>query len=472
MSNKKIKSENFEQNSNVQTDKQTKQKSNAQKAVPWFIVAIVALLVILTCTLIAYYQVYKSSKKNANILEGVYASSYYSMVDNVNNLAVDISKYSTLSTRQSKISTLQDMMVDCNYVLAGLSVLPINEENVVATTKFFNQINGLCEAYLKVLNNNKNLTQEQELMFDKIAIVLAELKANFNKQNYGMYDSNFNFVDAGVFDAKGMNELSSSMGDMTSEEVEYPSMIFDGPFSTALETKEIKGLPTSEITQDEAQKYLKDTVFGGQKINIEFNRLTEGNIATYDYTIKTDTNTFFAQVSKRGGLLISLASYAEGGDPILSAEQAQEIAKNFVNNIGFENMQPVWREEKQNVLYVNLAPVKNDVVYYPDLVKVKVDLTSQNVIGLEAQNYAFNHTERTLQFNTTIDQAETLLGFDYEILSTRKALIRMDSGKEIACYEFYVERIDGMFFYYVDAATNEIAKVLKLVEIKGSQKLI
>lgn len=472
MPNKKIKSENFEQNTNVEKDKKTKQKSNAQKAMPWFIVTIVALLVILTCTLIAYYQVYKSSKQNANILEGVYASSYYSMVDNVNNLAVDISKYSTLSTKQAKISTLQDMMGDCNYVLAGLSVLPINHENVVATTKFFNQINGVCEAYIKVLNNNKDLTQEQELLFDQIAIVLAELKANFNKQNYGMYDSGFNFIDAGVFDAKGMNELSTSMGNMSSEEVEYPSMIFDGPFSSALETKEIKGLPNSEVTQDDAQNYLKNTVFSGKNVKIDFDRLTEGNIVTYDFTVKTDTNTYFAQVSKRGGLLISLASYTEGGDPILSAEQAQEIAKNFANNIGFENMQPVWREEKQNVLYVNLAPIVNDVVYYPDLVKIKVDLTSQNVIGLEAQNYAYNHISRTPQFNTTIEQAESLLGFDYEVLSTRKTVIRLDSGKEVSCYELYVERIDGMFFYYIDATTNEIAKVLKLVEVRGNQKLI
>lgn len=472
MENKKVKSEEFEQNSNVEQDKETKQKSNAQKAIPWFIVAIVALLVILTCTLIAYYQVYTTSKKNANILEGVYASSYYSMVDNVNNLAVDISKYSTLTTRQAKLNTLQDMMGDCNYVLAGLSVLPISHDNVVATTKFFNQINGVCEAYTKVLNKNQDLTQEQELLFEKIALVLAELKANFNKQNYGMYDTGFNFIDAGVFNASGMNELTTSMGQLGSEEVEYPSMIFDGPFSTALETKEVKGLPKKEIIQDEAKKYLKDTVYSGQKVEITYDRTTEGTITTYDFTIKTETNTAFAQVSKRGGLLISLSAYAEGGDPILSVEQAQEIAKNFVNNIGFENMRPVWREEKQNVLYVNLAPVVNDVVYYPDLVKVKVNLTSQEVIGVEATNYALNHVGRNPQFNTSIDQAEDLLGFDFEILSARKSVIRLDSGIEVACYELFVERIDGTFFYYVDANTNQIAKVMKLVEVKGSQKLI
>ncbi len=472
MKNKNVKSEDFEQSQNVEEDKKTKQKSDAQKAIPWFIVVIVSLLVILTCILIAYYQVYKKSKQNANILEGVYASSYYSMVDNVNNLAVDISKYSTLTTRQAKLSTLQDIMGDCNYVLAGLSVLPINHDNVVATTKFFNQINGVCEAYMKVLNKNEDLTQKQELLFEEIAIVLAELKANFNKQNYGMYDSNYNFVDAGFFDSKGMNELSTSMGDLSSEEVEYPSMIFDGPFSTSFETKEVKGLPQTKVTQDEAKKYLEDTVFSGRNFAVNFIQYTEGNIATFDFEVKSDSKTFYAQVSERGGLLINLSSYAEGGDPILSAEQAQEIAKNFANNIGFENMKPVWREEKQNVLYVNLAPMINGVVYYPDLVKVKVDLTSQEVIGFEAQNYVLNHVERNPQFNTSIDDAESLLGFDYEILSTRKAVIRLDSGIEVSCYELYVERIDGMFFYYIDATTNQIAKVLKLVEVKGSQKLL
>lgn len=82
-----------EQNkSNVNKDKETKKKSNAQKAIPGLIVAIVSLLIILTCVIIAYYQVYNSGKQNANVLEGVYASSYYSMVDNVNNLHVDVSK--------------------------------------------------------------------------------------------------------------------------------------------------------------------------------------------------------------------------------------------------------------------------------------------------------------------------------------------------------------------------------------------
>lgn len=458
--------------SNVNEEKITKKKTNAQKIQPILIVSIVSLVIILTCVLIAYYQVYKSSKQNANVLEGVYTSSYYSMVDNVNNLSVDLAKYSTLSNNKAKVGTMQDIMVDCNYILAGLSVLPINQENVVSVTKFFNQINGLCEAYLNQVNDGKNLSVEQELMFDKIALVVGKIKSNFNKQNDGMYDTGFNFVDATIFDDSGMNELSATMGDLTNSSVEYPAMIFDGPFSTALETKEVKGLPEEEISESEAKDYLGNVVYKNRNAKITFDKETDGDLGTYDYSVELNGKKFNAQVSKRGGLLITVSSYAEAGDPILSGEQAMELAKNFANNIGFENMEGVWKEINNNVAYINLAPVVDEVIMYPDLVKVKVDLTSQEVIGFEAVNYALNHVDRVFEFNLNETECEKVLGFDYNILKTSKAVIRLDNGKEVAVYEFITERIDGNYFYYVDANNLEIVKTLKLVSIKNVEKLI
>lgn len=475
--NKKIVSEDFsnEQQSNkhmVNENNKTKRKSNAQKAMPILICVIVALLVILTCVLIAYYQVYNSGEQNANILEGVYASSYYSMVDNVNNLAVDISKYSTLTTSQAKLNTMHDMMLDCNYILAGLSILPINEEQVVSATKFFNQVNGLCEAYTKILNKGEKLSIEEELMFDKIGIVVGKIKANFNKQNYGMYDTGFNFIDAGFFDNTGMNELTTGMGDLTSESIDYPAMIFDGPFSTALETKHVKGLTGEEITKEQANEYLQNVVYSGRDVDVEFNQETNGDIATYDFNVDLEGKDYYVQVSKVGSLVITISSYAESGDPIIGKEQAIEMSENFANNIGFKNMKCVWSEINKNVAYVNLAPYQEDVILYPDLVKVKIDLTSQEVMGFEAVNYAFNHVTRNIEFVLNEAEAEEKLGFDYEIISTAKSIIRMESGIEIPAYEFFVERIDGVFFYYIDAKTGEIAQTMKLVKIDDVEKLI
>ncbi len=478
MNKDKITSENYDEMkenniSKVNQDKKTKNKSKAQKAVPILIVAVVSLVVILTCVMIAYYQIYNSSKQNANILEGVYASSYYSMVDNVNNLAVDVAKYSTLSTNQAKVETMTDIKGDCNYILAGLSVLPINEENVISATRFFNQVSGVCDAYSAQLNRGENLTQEQELIFDKIGLVVGEIKSNFNRQTESMVDGNFNFIDASVFDDEGFNELSVGMGDLTNSAIDYPAMIFDGPFSTALETKEIKCLGEKEISKEDAEKFLKETVYNNREdVEILFDKETNGDIDTFDFNIKVDNKKFDAQVSKRGGLLITLSGYAEGGDAILGKNDAIATAEKFANRVGFENMKAVWTEINENVAYINLAPVENDIIMYPDLVKVKLDLTAKEIIGLEALNYAYNHVERNFEFNLTPEDVESVLGFDYEVIKTSKAIIRLDGGKEIATYEFITERIDGVYFYYINANTKEIAKTMKLVTVKDVEKLI
>jgi germination protein YpeB len=303
--------------------------------------------------------------------------------------------------------------------------------------------------------------------------VVGEIKSNFNMQVESTTGQGFNFVEATIFDNTGMNELSAGMGDMSQNNIDYPAMIFDGPFSTALENVEVKGLSSKEISREQAKDYLINTVYSNRKdVEIGFLKETNGEISTFDFEIKVDGKDFDAQVSKMGGLLITISGYAENGDAIMGKEQAIELAKNFANNIGFENMDNVWFEEHNNVAYINLAPVEKGIIMYPDLVKVKVDLTSQEIIGFEALNYAYNHIDRSPEFNVSTADAEAVLGFDYNILKTSKAVIRLDSGIEKSCYEFIAERIDGVYFYYVDANTKEILKTLKLVTIENVQKLI
>ena len=226
------------------------------------------------------------------------------------------------------------------------------------------------------------------------------------------------------------------------------------------------------MSREEAESYLKEKVFKNRRPEIEFERETNGDIATFDFEVEVDDKDFDVQVSKVGCLVITMSSYAEGGDAIISKEQAIQISENFANNIGFKDMKSVWSEINNNVAYINLAPIVNDVIYYPDLVKVKVDLTSQEVIGFEAINYALNNTARSFEFVLSEKEAEQKLGFDYTVISSSKSIIRLDSGAEISTYEFFVERIDGYYFYYINSNTGEIAKTMKLVTVKNVEKLI
>ena len=148
------------------------------------------------------------------------------------------------------------------------------------------------------------------------------------------------------------------------------------------------------------------------------------------------------------------------------------MAIAFAEKAGFGKLTTTWLEVKDNIAYINLAPTQDDVILYPDLVKVKVDMYAQSVIGFEAKNYAFNHIERKFETNIVLEDAKKELGFDYIILNTRKAIIALENDVEVAVYEFACERIGGLYYYYVDANTGNLVEILKVVDSNGTPLLV
>ncbi len=453
-------------------NKREKKMSNAQKVLPWLIVLCVAMAIILGAVLIAFYKLKSTDKQNAKTLESVYASSYYSMVDSINNLQVNADKFETLTTSNAQRGLLKDMEQDCAYIIAGLSILPIDVENSNSAIKFFNQISGMCEAYIATIDKGESLTSEQLVLVDKAEYALSIIKSKLNTQNEMIRSGEYKFITSGVFDDKGVTQFSSSLGDLTGTEVDYPTMIFDGPFSAALEDRVIKGLSEEEVTQEQAYTYLKDVVYKNENVVIEFLNETAGDFVTYDFKITKNKIDYYAQVTKRQGLLLTLVGYIEQQDPNISSEQAQEIAISFAKQIGFGDLTCVWLEVKNNVAYLNLAPTQDSVVLYPDLIKVKVDMYAQEVVGFEAKNYAFNHVTREVSTTISQQQAETQLGFDYVVLNTRMAIIPLEDETEVVTYEFACDRIEGLFYYYIDASSGELVEILKVVDSNGTPLLV
>ena len=60
-------------------------------------------------------------------------------------------------------------------------------------------------------------------------------------------------------------------------------------------------------------------------------------------------------------------------------------------------MKLVWGSEYDNAVVFNAAPVVNDAVMYPDLIKIKVALDNGSIIGVEGRGYIINNRERNLE---------------------------------------------------------------------------
>lgn len=456
-----------------QNSTREKKMSTAQKMVPILIVVCVSLGIILLATLIAFFQLRADEKQNSKTLEAVYASSYFSMVDGINNLQVDSAKFETLTNTSAQRTSLKNMEQDCGYVLSGLSILPLEAESCINATKFFNQINGMCEAYINKLDNGEELTTDEIGLVSTMGYVLGRIKNRFNEHNEMITKVGYSFIDASIFNDKGINEFSTSLGSLNKESIEYPTMIFDGPFSASLEIKTIKGLPQEEISKDDAISYIKEKVFYWAKdLKITFKGETNGDFSTFDFSCVEEGNKYDVQITKRGGKLLTLASFSDKKNPVMKADEAIKLAENYSQLLGYENMKCVWSEEKDNIMYINLAPKVDDVICYPDLVKVKVDLGGQKVLGFEAQNYCLNHIERNFDCSLKEEEAKKLIVGDFNILSSSLAIIPLENETEILTYEIISEGIDGIYYFYVNANNKKIEKILKIVNQDGINKLI
>ena len=120
-------------------------------------------------------------------------------------------------------------------------------------------------------------------------------------------------------------------------------------------------------------------------------------------------------------------------------------------------------ELADGILTVNYAAVQNDVVLYPDLIKVQLSMKDGSVIGVEAGNYLMNHTQRTLELPAISEEdAVARIGTQLTPLAARLCVIPVDAG-EALCYEIRATDGTDTFLVYIDAMTGTERELMQVV---------
>lgn len=130
-------------------------------------------------------------------------------------------------------------------------------------------------------------------------------------------------------------------------------------------------------------------------------------------------------------------SYREINEENISQEEAVNIGKNFLLEKGYNSMKETYYLNQNGCLVINYAYSENDVIMYPDLIKVKVALDNGEILGMESAGYLNCHTQREkLKGTITADKAKEKINKRLEILSQNLAIIPTKYNTEILCWEF------------------------------------
>ena len=138
---------------------------------------------------------------------------------------------------------------------------------------------------------------------------------------------------------------------------------------------------------------------------------------------KKDENITIA-ITKKGGHIVYFNCNRDVNEEKLSYDDANKKGLEFLNNLGINNMKETYYLNENGIITINYAYNQDDVIMYPDLIKVKVALDDGEILGVETKGYLNNHTERKISKNViSIDEAKKKLNKNLNIQSEGMAII-------------------------------------------------
>lgn len=435
-----------------------------------FITAIITLSII-TLVLASVLTVsYLVPSEQENMLESGYRKTFYETVSEVDNMDVNLSKALATSDKDALSLYMVDLAINSELAENGIQSLPLQDESKFYTTKLINQIGD----YAKYIN--KKITMGESLTESDIENLNVLYRANLSFKDFlqeimNEMTSDYAFSDL-IENNKG-DLLISGFDELQNLSVEYPELIYDGPFSDGRDEREIKGLTGENITEAQAKDVFKE-IFGASGLdNVENDGETNGLIPCYNVKAFIDGEEGYAQISKQGGHLIMYAFAGSCDEINYESSSAKETASSFIESLGIEDMQAVWINLSNNVYTINFAYSQDGIKVYSDLIKVRVCAETNVVIGFESTGYYTNHTERLIdKTGLTETQARSKLNQNIEIETVDLALVPIGESSEKLCYEFS-GKFDGETYYiYIDVKSGRQVEMFKVIDSTEGTLLI
>lgn len=398
-------------------------------------------------------------------MDAVYSRAYYDLLDGASGLGVTLRKIGVSNSPRMQQSLLYEVWASASLAENSLAMFESQDDGILQAQKFVNQLGDYSQSLARRVGNGTPLTAEEREKLMKMGD-MADVYMNALEQVQNSLGEGKMFVG----DGGALEGFTSAFSQFSDPSFEYPEMIYDGPFSDALENREPIAFIGEEITAKTGVDFITDYFKGYDISNVEYIGDGNGDIPTFNYSLLVDGADAFVQISRQGGKLVAFnMSTSSGAEQAVKQEAGptcQQNALAFADRLGFKDMQVVWSSSMNGECYINLAPVQNGVILYADLVKVKVRERDSRVIGLDATHYAFNHRDRQLPTPVvTAAQAAEKLSLPCES-EGRLALIPLHGKSEVLTYEFECHS-DGTYFIYIDALSGDEVNILYVIDDNG-----
>ncbi|MBR4868717.1 MAG: germination protein YpeB [Clostridia bacterium] len=404
-------------------------------------------------------------------LEYTYERGLSELSEHISQIELALSKGLYTGTSAGATNLAMDLWNSAGSAKTCLSQIPTYGTDLEGTYKFFSQVGEFSLSLAKKLQAGQSVTKEEYAQLKTLSSHAKALTQTIDSLCYemnenGKWKKQIRAVVEEQSTQQATNTLYNGLNDLEEIFTDYPTLLYDGPFSEhLLQAKPlyISGLPI--VKESVARKTAAEALGVSQESFDSASQSEHTAVPCYVY----NTNNATVSITKQGGVVNYLNRFREIGNNTLTYDQCIEQAKAYLISLDLGEFVQRYYSVSEGVCLINFAYQQDNVVCYTDLIKIGVALDNGQIVSYNAQGFIMNHQVRQLKKPAhTMEEAQQVLSPLLTVKKKGKAIIPSNAREPLVCYEFLCETDQKQeILVYVNAQTLAEEELLFLLKTDG-----
>lgn len=439
---------------------------------------VAATLTGIVVVILAVYGIFYSVQyhKQEIVIQNHTEQTFGNMMEYVNTAQDYMLKALASSSETQRALMLSEARRYTLLAEEDLSSLPIDESAVEHISDYLVTLGDIMGAWSKKAAGGDTLTTDEYSTLVTLYGYSQDLSSSLNAINMDILQGkntwkNITKNSKTVAHSKVIADRQENLKRLSDPFTNLPQLEYDGKFSKHICKIEPRGLSGDDITKEAGEQIARDIIAmtAGEYGKIKYTGThTINNIEVFNYSVSNpsdDSIMAYMDITKKGGMLCSLMIIADNGEASLDIDQATESGKSFLEELDYQNMEPVYRTQQGNYLTVSYVYTKDEVMYYPDICKVKIALDSGKIVGFDGHGYLCCHENRYLKIPAfSLEEGEEYISNKLEITESREAVILTEYMTEEHVYEYRCSAHGREFLVHLDPQSGKEVQILLLIE--------
>ena len=412
-----------------------------------------------------------SAKKYKNEVNISQQRALIRLCEYLDNIETDLTKSMYAESPRMLASLSDDLNTRAAGAKTSLSALSTGDTQLYNIYKFLSQVGAYTASLNAKAAAGGSVTAEERETLKTLLSYANSLSKQFSfisellESRYLSFEEMKDTLISADKASENMVSFPSAASDAEESMTDMPSLIYDGPFSDNIFTRESALLKNEKEISREAAKEKAAQILKTEEKYIAFKEKTNGKPAVYTF-LKGNTTV---AVTVKGGYLAYMLTEQVPGEEKLTNADCVEKASAFLYDCGYKDMMSTYVSVFDGVCTVNFAYMQDNYICYPDLIKVGVSLTDGSILSLDASDFLMNHTKRDIPApQISYAQACEAAADTLTVKKGYNAVIPTDAGGEKFTYELVCEDADGRnILVYIDTVSGEEDDILILLYADG-----